>query len=784
MKKKLSIAQYLTLLLCYTIFNAGIILLSNHFYVHYIISAITSYFLSILLISFICSNFYKINILKQIKPSSLSITLIINIIILRYNLVRNYTSKTTFISISLIIGIIILVLIDIYINKKRYISIVKEKIKFIVDKINNLWNKILSTKFIKKIFIFLPNNWVAFGFLIVSIITIVNFCRKYQDDYYFYYKNLQTDGNIGQIIKPIDINIDNNNIDIDKDINISHICIRFGTYNRINNSHYKIIINNNNKTIFNKRINANSLIDGEHKCFKIGTTKSSNLKNYTIKISPDKDVKKSNAVTIFKNTKTNELSIGFAKLQSKDLNMLKYNLIIFVLIVFFLINYIINKKKLTPNKYLLIISIYMILAAIIIPAFQTPDEVAHFYRSYGISQIKFRKGIYKQLKNNYFIVPSNISCLNYTKIQMSNKVLNINDIKECALQAKNQKTFLPEIGTGALLGYIIQPIGIKIIDYFSNSPLIIFYFGRLFMLAVSFAICYYSLKKTPKYKNLFLIICTMMMFIQQMISYSYDSLLNSICILYMAYLIKLFHSDEKISIKDWLIVSILLVFILNIKIVYFPLIIFIFLIPKNKFKDGTMKNKIKFIICTVILSIALWKGFDFIINYGNNLHTRSAESIKAGKQINYLIKNPLSIIRIAINTLDSKGLFYIQGLTGFFGWFSFKVSDIFIWVYILLFTYVILSEESTLDLKRRLLILVSILTSIAGIFAAMYLFWSDYKLPYVEGVQGRYFIPLLIPLALIIIPHRKKIRINESLLYTIINIILLQFMLVIILWFY
>ena len=66
----------------------------------------------------------------------------------------------------------------------------------------------------------------------------------------------------------------------------------------------------------------------------------------------------------------------------------------------------------------------------------------------------------------------------------------------------------------------------------------------------------------------------------------------------------------------------------------------------------------------------------------------------------------------------------------------------------------------------------------------MYIYWSDYKLPYVEGVQGRYFIPLLIPFAIILMPKEKKIIVDSKVLYTCINILLLQFMLVLILWFY
>ena len=57
-----------------------------------------------------------------------------------------------------------------------------------------------------------------------------------------------------------------------------------------------------------------------------------------------------------------------------------------------------------------------------------------------------------------------------------------------------------------------------------------------------------------------------------------------------------------------------------------------------------------------------------------------------------------------------------------------------------------------------LIIILGILLSFAAVFASMYFGFTEYKLLHVEGVQGRYFIPLLIPILLLTINNKKIMK--------------------------
>ena len=68
-------------------------------------------------------------------------------------------------------------------------------------------------------------------------------------------------------------------------------------------------------------------------------------------------------------------------------------------------------------------------------------------------------------------------------------------------------------------------------------------------------------------------------------------------------------------------------------------------------------------------------------------------------------------------------------------------------------------------------------------FLAMYVNWTSILDGYgvgassISGVQGRYFIPLLIPLALLLFPKKVRYKLNTNNIYYFVNIILSHYLL-------
>ena len=460
----------------------------------------------------------------------------------------------------------------------------------------------------------------------------------------------------------------------------------------------------------------------------------------------------------------------------------------------------------------------------------------------------------------YFAKPKNLGCIGYSRIQFRDKVLDFNAIKECFKNGENETTRSSYDYVGPKIAYFVSAIGLKLADIFTNSPMLIFFMGRLFNTLFSIFLIYKALKIAPKHKELLLVGATIPMFVQQMTSYSYDSFLNSFCIFAVAIILRMIY-EEKLNLKKWtgllllsglfiaaikwnylLILALILLipddkwdrkidkyiycfFILvssyllgiiansifianriktilnclftliaigistygvlkkdiNIKIllplfivsllgisftnpIYLPIPLLICLFYPSK-ENEKAKNKIIKYIGILLSFIAIY----FIGKYGLSLLQHSTNMVNTtANEANAsiftraiaLLKNPKDIIYLFINTLKLRGMFYLQSLIGYFGWFIYKLDDFFIYAYLLFAIYLI--SKSTFVKTHwydKILNLLGIFIGFIGIFLAMYFSWSSHSIPYIDGIQGRYFIPFVIPFLLLCMTAKTK---NES----------------------
>ena len=653
----------------------------------------------------------------------------------------------------------------------------KERLKKSLQYINECWKKFINLKYIRPFFKVLPQNIILFSFLIINIVYISAFYKN-NNDMFVYDKNI-SDSNIGAIIKPVDV--DFKNIEVSTDFN--KICFVFGTYGRINDSNLEFQLFNDKKHISSHKINTEILKDGERYCFLVDNIIHNKLKNYHLKIIPS-NTDDNNNVTIFNSRETGELTMTFLK--SRTFTSIKFLTIIIFILIYLLINYLINKRgsKIKENKFYVLLLIYLIPILFIIPALEVPDEPSHFYSAYNISQNLLDADV-----ENTLSVPKNFDCLNYAGIEKHDVVEDMNKVFSCLKNEKNIKINrmynVSNHANKTYAGYISTAAGVKTADTVSNSPFIIFFSGRLFNMIISFIIIFIAIKITPKYKKIILFVATMPMFVQQMCSVSYDAILNAICLLYFAYCIRLIYNNKKVNIKDNIILTLLLYVIYTIKPVYLPIAVLILFIPKENYKNSIRKI-LNFML--IFISILLIDKFitSFVFTQIGNTNNDMGDM-----QLKYLLDNPLRIFPIALKTFKIYGTFYLQGLVGYFGWFKFHLWNVFVYFDILVLLMISLSEKNILYYKikrnyilKKILLLIMILISVAGIFGAMYLYWSKYKLDYVDGVQGRYFLPLLPFIALIFIRIKEMIKFKQETLYSFINIGLIETIIVLIIYFY
>lgn len=652
--------------------------------------------------------------------------------------------------------------------------------KNIISTIKSIYQKYensISTKPLKYVFQFLPKNILL---LFLFIITIFIFVPQIIHNDTMIYDNIKRETVVKEIVsKPVSQVIKYQKGKFDK------MGIVFATYNRKNTSDYRFELYKNKTIIYKEKFNASILKDIEYHTFKVGTIKMDNTNTYSFKIVPI-NAKIGNAITMYSSLKGKVINYQLSRTSLFS----NFVLIVFIafLLIFFYINYLVNNKKIKCEKsFLLIALLYIIPITFLIPVYQVPDEIYHFDRAYNLSQYNVLKSPGYNLSNTKMITPSNIDCLHYSRknSQIENdNILAPNDIFKCYKSTKNQITRNKNINYTSTLVYIPSAIGIKIADTLTNSPMIIFYAGRLANLLVAMSIIMLAFRITPLYKKELLIIGTIPLFIQQLVSYSYDSILNALCFLLIAYVIKFIVQKQNISKRELIIYGFISFLIFEIKLPYGLLSFLILLVDKQKFKtEGKLGTKFKKIFVILFCAIMGYYCVEHINQLGY-IYQGVSKPSQVGKQLGYLLSNPLNIIIILLRTFKHMGLWYLQSMVGIIGWLKYQMNNIFIIAFYIMLVLSIMSEKSIINKQKKWIVGIILLIIISGIFAVMYLSWSGYKLPFVDGVQGRYLIPLLLPIVLLFASKKPKIKLSNTCIYHFINIMFIALICTLLIYYY
>ena len=127
-------------------------------------------------------------------------------------------------------------------------------------------------------------------------------------------------------------------------------------------------------------------------------------------------------------------------------------------------------------------------------------------------------------------------------------------------------------------------------------------------------------------------------------------------------------------------------------------------------------------------------------------------------QVKFVLTHPFKFIHTFFYTFKEYGQFYMESCVGkFLGLVNIQVSYYATYSYLfVLLMLSIISNKSNLkiDLYKKVIITISCLAIIGLIEASLYVSWTAVGANAIEGVQGRYFIPVLL-LILSLLKNKK-----------------------------
>ena len=441
-----------------------------------------------------------------------------------------------------------------------------------------------------------------------------------------------------------------------------------------------------------------------------------------------------------------------------NLNKTSYICILITILtgILYYIVFCIYKNLKIEKKFLLIIIPIGLIFLFSFPIGTIPDERAHFMRSYEIST----GHIVSDLNDSGVggrLLPKTLN-----DIIFSNGTDNYNSWINRAKSATitEEKSFIHFSNTALynFICYMPQSIGIFIANIFTNSPLIMAYVGRLFNFMLFVFIMYNAIKYLPYKKNYLFLISILPITIQEAVSLSPDALTISISLFFISYILYLKKDNNKLIKRNYIILVVTAVVLTFCKIVYLPLCILLLVLPKNKFKSAKEKNL--FLICillTVIILNLIW------LIYASRYLIEFNENVNSKEQIKFILTHPIKYIMIIVNTINKYGDTYALNLMGGLGSLL-NVSCSYVFQYIILIILgintVISNKEEHIDIYTRSIFIIVFLTVLALIFSSLYVQWTALKNGVVIGVQGRYLLPIILLIPLIL--NNKKYIYTED----------------------
>lgn len=434
---------------------------------------------------------------------------------------------------------------------------------------------------------------------------------------------------------------------------------------------------------------------------------------------------------------------GSYKIENIVVNEIKlkicYSILIILCILEFSISlYFLNNKTIKPEKaFLIIVPLFCILLTLSMPLSKGHDETIHGLRIYEYVEGKFiSNGIKAYLEEGVINAIDNKPT--YESIFNNEKTYDTNTQKiewGYRIAAYSPLTYLPQI------------IGINIGRIFTTNSIIHFYIARIANIITCTIMLYFAIKIIPYGKNMMFLLCIIPIVIEGFSTLSADGMLISASFLFIAYILKLREEkNKKISKKDIIILSVLSIIIALSKTIYIILLPLLFLIPKEKFKNN--KTKIIFIAIICIVSAILDIGW-YIIGI-----QKDTFFVEAGNNpVGFIISNPIEYVKKLLYTIIKNTPQYIQEMFGLkLEWNEAITIPIFPIALLILSILISTLGKIKTNFKRmeKILLVTIIISCILLVFTSMFISWSETETLEIMGIQGRYFIPIL-PLVFLLI---------------------------------
>ncbi len=322
--------------------------------------------------------------------------------------------------------------------------------------------------------------------------------------------------------------------------------------------------------------------------------------------------------------------------------------------------------------------------------------------------------------------------------------------------------------------YIPSAIGLRLGLLLGLPFTVVYQMGRLFNLLFCAVILAWAIKKIPVGKAILTMIGLLPTPLFLMAMYSYDAFITSLCALGFAWFLdEYMHRERKITWFGFAVMALSFAVGSMPKAIYVPLILVIFLLPREKFADRKQELWMKGIAGALFLALMASFVLPVIISPAETNDTRGGNTSEAG-QIPYILSDIPRFINMMVYSIRTTFAGFTIGapVYGSVGHLGLEMLGMIIPLFVLAVIFMdekCLSDETVpghrLTWPARLWTLLLCLAVMGMVWVAMYLAFTPVGSNHVNGVQARYYIPLLLPIYLCLCPDRVRVQMKRKILY-------------------
>ena len=403
------------------------------------------------------------------------------------------------------------------------------------------------------------------------------------------------------------------------------------------------------------------------------------------------------------------------------------------------------------------------------PPLQAPDEFAHFFRAYGVSEGQF-------VAHDTTSVPQGVVELVREfppKLETDHRVREQDLI--IAAHEPLQESYPAAVrnegmGMYSFVPYLSAAAAIRLGRLFSVSPLVLLYLGRLANAITYVLLVYLALRLLPDFRFLLFCLALVPTALSQGNSLSTDAISFAVAFLFAAYLLKLAFDPavSRIQHRHQAALGVLIVLAALCK-ADIILLLLAGLISSRKF--SSVRARYFSLGCYAALAIATTAGWNFI--NAHNLQLWQAARLQLGISLTgnwqFVLQHPLLFLGAAYRTIQFHAFHYLDNFVSTVGWLAASIPAWAIWSYFALLLIVAFTQTRyvVFALWQKVLLAAVVSAGMASVFIMLWGFETPASyaqqfvlagVGHVPGVQGRHFIPFAFPCLLIL--SNTKLRLN------------------------